>query len=108
MTTDTIYRSRDRSQPLDQLGPDESLKDRSDYLRGSNPEGLLDRIPGAVPSGDDVKLMKFHGISQQADLDLRDQRRRQKQEHAYKFMLTRRLPGGGCRMDDGRDGEGGL
>src|SRR3546814_345948 len=96
MTTDTIDRSRDRSQPLDQLGPDESLKDRSDYLRGSIAEGLLDRITGAVPSGDDVKLMKFHGIYQQDDRDLRDERRRQKLEPAYQFMIRVRLPGGVC------------
>lgn len=96
MTTDTIDRSRDLSQPLDQLGPDESMKDRSDYLRGRIAEGLLDRITGAVPSSDDVKLMKFHGIYQQDDRDLRDERRRQKLEPAYQFMIRVRLPGGVC------------
>lgn len=96
MTTDTIDRSRDLSQPLHRLGPDESMKDRSDYLRGSIAEGLLDRITGAVPSGDDVKLMKFHGIYQQDDRDLRDERRRQKLEPAYQFMIRVRLPGGVC------------
>ena len=82
MTTDTTDRSRDLSQPLDRLGPDETMKDKSNYLRGSIAEGLLDRITGAVPSGDDVKLMKFHGIYQQDDRDLRDERRRQKLEPA--------------------------
>ncbi|MCP5403748.1 MAG: NADPH-dependent assimilatory sulfite reductase hemoprotein subunit [Novosphingobium sp.] len=96
MTTDTIDRSRDLSQPLDRLGPDERMKDTSDYLRGSIAEGLLDRITGAVPSGDDVKLMKFHGIYQQDDRDLRDERRRQKLEPAYQFMIRVRLPGGVC------------
>jgi len=96
MTTDTIDRSRDLSQPLDRLGPDETMKDQSDYLRGSIAEGLLDRITGAVPSEDDVKLMKFHGIYQQDDRDLRDERRRQKLEPAYQFMIRVRLPGGVC------------
>ncbi|OCC24644.1 sulfite reductase subunit beta [Croceicoccus estronivorus] len=96
MTTETIDRSRDLSQPLDRLGPDESMKDRSDYLRGSIADGLLDRITGAVPSADDVKLMKFHGIYQQDDRDLRDERRRQKLEPAYQFMIRVRLPGGVC------------
>nr|WP_245626580.1 hypothetical protein [Croceicoccus naphthovorans] len=96
MTTDTIDRSRDLSQPLERLGPDETMKDRSDYLRGSIAEGLLDRITGAVPSADDVKLMKFHGIYQQDDRDLRDERRRQKLEPAYQFMIRVRLPGGVC------------
>ena len=96
MTNETIDRSRDLSQPLDRLGPDESMKDGSDYLRGSICEGLLDRITGAVPSDDDVKLMKFHGIYQQDDRDVRDERRRQKLEPAYQFMIRVRLPGGVC------------
>ncbi|MDE8654252.1 NADPH-dependent assimilatory sulfite reductase hemoprotein subunit [Novosphingobium album (ex Liu et al. 2023)] len=97
MTETTVLdRSRDLSQPLDRLGPDESMKDRSDYLRGTISEGLLDRITGAVPDQDDVKLMKFHGIYQQDDRDLRDERRRQKLEPAYQFMIRVRLPGGVC------------
>jgi len=95
MTT-TIDRSRDLSQPLDRLGADERMKDASDFLRGTIAQGLLDRITGAVPSADDVKLMKFHGIYQQDDRDLRDERRRQKLEPAYQFMIRVRLPGGVC------------
>ena len=93
--TGIIDRSRDLSQPLDKLGPDERMKADSDYLRGTIAEGLLDRITGAVP-GDDVKLMKFHGIYQQDDRDLRDERRRQKLEPAFQFMIRVRLPGGVC------------
>ncbi len=95
MTT-TIDRSHDLSQPLDRLSADERMKDASDYLRGTIAEGLLDRITGAVPSADDVKMMKFHGIYQQDDRDLRDERRRQKLEPAYQFMIRVRLPGGVC------------
>lgn len=91
-----IDRSRDVSQPLDRLGPDERMKDASNFLRGTIAEGLLDRITGAVPSADDVKLMKFHGIYQQDDRDLRDERRRQRLEPAYQFMIRVRLPGGSC------------
>ncbi|MGZ8417464.1 MAG: NADPH-dependent assimilatory sulfite reductase hemoprotein subunit [Rhodoplanes sp.] len=93
--TGIIDRSRDLSQPLDKLGPDERMKAESDYLRGTIAEGLLDRITGAVP-GDDTKLMKFHGIYQQDDRDLRDERRRQKLEPAFQFMIRVRLPGGVC------------
>ncbi|MEO1969479.1 MAG: NADPH-dependent assimilatory sulfite reductase hemoprotein subunit [Sphingomonadaceae bacterium] len=96
MTTDTFDRSRDLSQPLDRLGPDETMKDGSDFLRGSIAQGLLDRITGAMPSENDVKLMKFHGIYQQDDRDLRDERRHQKLEPAYQFMIRVRLPGGVC------------
>ena len=53
-------RSRDLSQPLDRLGPDEALKAGSDQLRGTIAESLLDRITGAVTTSD-TKLMKFQG-----------------------------------------------
>jgi sulfite reductase (NADPH) hemoprotein beta-component len=88
-------RSRDRSQPLEKLGPDESLKARSDQLRGTISQGLLDEITGAVP-GSDTKLMKFHGIYQQDDRDIRDERRHRKLEPAFSFMVRVRLPGGVC------------
>ncbi|MGC4250915.1 MAG: NADPH-dependent assimilatory sulfite reductase hemoprotein subunit [Sphingobium sp.] len=96
MTSTTIDRSHDLSQPLDRLSADERMKDASDFLRGTIVTGLLDRITGAVPSADDVKLMKFHGIYQQDDRDVRDERRRQKLEPAYQFMIRVRLPGGVC------------
>jgi sulfite reductase (NADPH) hemoprotein beta-component len=96
MSTTTIDRSHDLSQPLDKLGADERMKDASNYLRGTIATGLLDRITGSVPSAHDVKLMKFHGIYQQDDRDLRDERRRQKLEPAYQFMIRVRMPGGVC------------
>jgi sulfite reductase (NADPH) hemoprotein beta-component len=89
-------RTRDQSQPLERLGPDEQMKADSDYLRGTIALGLLDRITGAMPESDDIKLMKFHGIYQQDDRDLRDERRRQKLEPAFQFMIRVRLPGGIC------------
>jgi sulfite reductase (NADPH) hemoprotein beta-component len=95
--TDTydVDRSTDISQPLENLGPDETLKYNSDYLRGSIDRGLIDRITGGV-TFEDNKLMKFHGIYQQDDRDIRDERRRQKLEPAYTFMVRLRLPGGVC------------
>lgn len=96
MTAKTIDRSRDLSQSLDKLSADERMKAASDYLRGTIAHGLLDRITGAMPSADDVKLMKFQGIYQQDDRDLRDERRRQKLEPAYQFMIRVRMPGGVC------------
>jgi sulfite reductase (NADPH) hemoprotein beta-component len=88
-------RSRDLSQPLEKLGPDETLKAGSDQLRGKIAAGLIDEITGAVPA-DETKLMKFHGIYPQDDRDIRDERRRQKLEPAYSFMARVRLPGGVC------------
>jgi sulfite reductase (NADPH) hemoprotein beta-component len=89
-------RGRDLSQPIGRLGPDETLKDSSNQLRGTILDGLLDRLTGAV-SPSDTKLLKFHGIYQQDDRDLRDERRRQKLEPAYQFMVRVRLPGGVCK-----------
>ena len=95
MATRTIDRSADVSQPLDRLGPDETLKFKSDYLRGNIAHDLLDRITGGV-TFESNKLMKFHGIYQQDDRDIRDERRRQKLEPALTFMVRLRLPGGVC------------
>lgn len=91
----TVDRTTDLSQPLARLGPDETLKFESDQLRGTINNSLLDRITGAVRS-DDTKLLKFQGIYQQDDRDVRDERRRQKLEPAYQFMARVRLPGGVC------------
>ena len=91
-------RSRDLSQPLETLGPDETLKANSDQLRGTILHSLLDRLTGAVTEPD-TKLMKFQGIYQQDDRDLRDERRRQKLEPAYQFMARVRLPGGVCTSE---------
>ncbi|MGM8932793.1 NADPH-dependent assimilatory sulfite reductase hemoprotein subunit [Salinicola halophyticus] len=82
-----------RDVPLDELHPNERLKVESDYLRGSLEAGLADRATGAVAE-DDTQLTKFHGFYQQDDRDLRDERRHQKLEPLYSFMVRLRLPGG--------------
>ena len=51
MSTQTD-RSRDLSQPLDRLGPDETLKAKSDQLRGTIQESLADEITASVVAGD--------------------------------------------------------
>ena len=88
-------RSRDLSQPLDKLGPDETLKAESDYLRGTIKASLADEITGGVTASD-AKLMKFFGIYQQDDRDIRDERRRQKLEPAFSLHGAR--PPAGRRL----------
>ena len=88
-------RSHDISQPLEKLSPEETLKATSDQLRGTIAAGLLEETTRAVP-GSAPKLMKFHGLYQQDDRDLQDERRRQKLEPAFSFMVRVRLPGGVC------------
>ncbi|MEO5626712.1 MAG: assimilatory sulfite reductase (NADPH) hemoprotein subunit [Dokdonella sp.] len=71
----------------------EEIKAASRFLRGGIAAGLADPITGAI-SDDDNKLLKFHGSYQQDDRDLREERRQQKLEPAYSFMIRARLPGG--------------
>jgi sulfite reductase (NADPH) hemoprotein beta-component len=71
----------------------EQIKATSRFLRGGIVEGLADPVTGAI-SEDDNKLLKFHGSYLQDDRDLREERRRQKLEPAYAFMLRARLPSG--------------
>jgi sulfite reductase (NADPH) hemoprotein beta-component len=73
----------------------ERIKDASNYLRGTLVKSLQDPLTGAL-SEDDTQLCKYHGIYQQDDRDLRDERRRQKLEPRYQFMVRIRLPGGIC------------
>lgn len=91
-----IDRSQDLSQPVEKLHPNEKIKAESDYLRGTITKSLDDPITGALV-GNDHELTKFHGIYQQDDRDLRDERRRKKLEPAYEFMIRVRLPGGVCQ-----------
>lgn len=86
-------RSRDVSQPLDRRGPDETLKADSDCLRGTIKQSLADDITAAV-TANDAKLMKFFGIYQQDDRDIRDERRRQKLGAAFSVIERVRSPGG--------------
>ena len=80
---------------MTELSPVERIKQNSRLLRGTLAESLADPLTGAIREDDQV-LIKFHGSYQQDDRDLRDERRRQKLEPAYSFMIRTRLPGGVC------------
>ncbi len=75
--------------------PVEKIKAASRLLRGTLAESLADPVTGALRE-DDTHLLKFHGSYQQDDRDLRDERRLQKLEPAFSFMIRTRLPGGVC------------
>ncbi len=80
---------------LSKLSANESIKVSSRFLRGTLIEGLANQVTGAL-SADDTQLTKFHGIYQQDDRDVRKERRKQKLEPAYSFMIRVRVPGGVC------------
>ncbi|POP52276.1 NADPH-dependent assimilatory sulfite reductase hemoprotein subunit [Zhongshania marina] len=86
------------SQPIDNLHENEKLKATSRHLRGNISNGLDNPITGAVP-GDDHLLMKFHGVYQQDDRDLRNERRQRYLEKLYQFMVRLRIPGGVLTKD---------
>ena len=71
----------------------EDIKSESHRLRGSLLDSLADPVTGALRESDQT-LIKYHGSYQQDDRDLRDERRRQKLEPAYQFMIRTRTPGG--------------
>jgi sulfite reductase (NADPH) hemoprotein beta-component len=73
----------------------EHVKIASRYLRGTLAESLRNRLTGAL-NPDDTHLIKFHGSYQQTDRDLESERKRQKLEPLYSFMLRVRVPGGVC------------
>ncbi len=91
-----VKRDADLSQPLEKLHPNEKIKYESRGLRGTIAVGLEDRITAGFPEEADRQLLKFHGIYQEEDRDLRQERRQKRLEAAYEFMLRLRLPGGVC------------
>jgi len=76
-----------------QLSFVERIKRESRGLRGTIPESLANAITGQV-SEDDTQLVKFHGMYQQDDRDVREERAKKKLENLYSFMIRLRLPGG--------------
>lgn len=73
----------------------EHIKAASRFLRGTIEAGLADPLTGAIAASD-TQLTKFHGIYMQDDRDLRNERRKQKLEPLYSFMIRVRMPGGVC------------
>jgi len=71
----------------------EVLKENSNYLRGTIEESLNDPLTGSLRA-DDQLLIKFHGTYQQQDRDLDDERKKQKLEPLYSFLIRVRVPGG--------------
>ncbi len=83
----------DQSELPQGLSHNEYIKDNSAYLRGTIDQRLANPVTGQVAE-DDQQLIKFHGIYQQDNRDLRNERRKQKLEPLYSFMLRARVPGG--------------
>ncbi|MCQ1060183.1 assimilatory sulfite reductase (NADPH) hemoprotein subunit [Photobacterium sp. ZSDE20] len=75
------------------LSDNERLKRESNFLRGTIIEDLNDRITGGF-TADNFQLIRFHGMYQQDDRDIRAERAKQKLEPLQNVMLRARMPGG--------------
>ncbi|OEE78210.1 assimilatory sulfite reductase (NADPH) hemoprotein subunit [Vibrio genomosp. F6] len=80
-------------QVLGPLADNERLKRESQFLRGTIEHDLKDRITGGFTS-DNFQLIRFHGMYQQDDRDIRAERAKQKLEPLHNVMLRARMPGG--------------
>jgi sulfite reductase (NADPH) hemoprotein beta-component len=77
----------------EELSEVEKIKSDSNYLRGTLLESLSNPITGAI-AANDTQVSKFHGIYQQSDRDIEKERKSQKLEPAFSFLIRVRIPGG--------------
>jgi sulfite reductase (NADPH) hemoprotein beta-component len=75
------------------LADNERIKGQSRHLRGTIAEDLKDDLTGGF-TADNFQLIRFHGMYQQDDRDIRAERAKQKLEPLHNVMLRARLPGG--------------
>ena len=75
------------------LADNERLKRESNNLRGTIEQDLKDDLTGGF-TADNFQLIRFHGMYQQDDRDIRPERAKQKLEPLHNVMLRARLPGG--------------
>jgi len=95
MSKDKDIKNESNSVPLQGLGvsPFEIIKEKSNFLRGTIAESLNDPLTGALRADDQI-LIKFHGTYQQQNRDIDDDRKKQKLEPLYSFLIRIRVPGG--------------
>jgi sulfite reductase (NADPH) hemoprotein beta-component len=78
---------------LGPLADNERLKRESNFLRGTIEQDLQDHMTGGF-TADNFQLIRFHGMYQQDDRDIRAERAKQKLEPLHNVMLRARMPGG--------------
>jgi sulfite reductase (NADPH) hemoprotein beta-component len=71
----------------------ETLKAGSNGLRGTLLESLANPVTGSL-APDDQLLIKFHGTYQQQHRDFDEERKKQKLEPLYSYLIRVRVPGG--------------
>lgn len=81
------------NQDKSKLSEVEHIKERSRFLEGTIQDSLKDEITGNLYA-QDQQLIKFHGSYVQSDRELDKERKAQKLEPLYSFMIRIRVPGG--------------
>lgn len=93
------------NQDKSKLSEVEHIKERSKYLEGTIHDSIRDEVTGNLYA-QDQQLIKFHGSYVQSDRELDKERKAQKLEPLYSFMIRVRVPGGiatpeqWCVIDD--------
>jgi sulfite reductase (ferredoxin) len=80
------------TDPLDGPSKNETIKARSQHLRGTIKEELQEDAPAFTEEA--VNILKFHGVYQQDDRDRRKEARALGLGKAYMMMIRTRVPGG--------------
>ena len=77
---------------LEGFSKNESIKSKSDHLRGRIKDELADDMPAFTDESE--QLLKFHGIYQQDDRDRRKEARAKGLDKHHQLMIRTRIPGG--------------
>jgi len=80
------------TDPLDEPSKNETIKARSQHLRGTIKEELQDDTPAFTEEA--AQVLKFHGVYQQDDRDRRKEARALGLGKAHMMMVRTRVPGG--------------
>ncbi|KZN46908.1 assimilatory sulfite reductase (NADPH) hemoprotein subunit [Pseudoalteromonas luteoviolacea] len=87
------YKPNSKHDPDAKFADNERLKTDSEHLRGTIETDLGDQLTGGFTK-DNFQLIRFHGMYQQDDRDIRAERVKQKLEPLHNVMLRARMPGG--------------
>lgn len=93
--SNTEFKPNSKHDPEAQkkFADNERLKTESDFLRGTIAQDLKEQLTGGF-NNDNFQLVRFHGMYQQDDRDIRAERAKQKLEPLHNVMLRARMPGG--------------
>jgi len=94
----TEFQPNSKHDPSAKFADNERLKTESNFLRGTIEADLVDPLTGGF-TADNFQLIRFHGMYQQDDRDIRPERTKQKLEPLHNVMLRARMPGGIIQPD---------